>query len=217
MSMTTREKRLAKAERLREWADGRDGKADAAYQGVKSITERIPFGQPILVGHHSERGARADQRRIENGMDKFCEHNAKAGEMRSRADNIERQARGAIYSDDTDALERLAAKVASLEAQRDAMKARNADYRKAHRDELKALTAYGRDRALPHQGYELTNLGSTIRTARKRLEDLSQPETGRTLVAKYAGECRTCGADVAEGDTVVYFKRSKAVECEACV
>jgi hypothetical protein len=28
----------------------------------------IPFGQPILVGHHSEGRARRDQGRIESGM-----------------------------------------------------------------------------------------------------------------------------------------------------
>jgi hypothetical protein len=214
---TYREKREAKAERLREWAEKREAKADEAYAGVKSITDRIPFGQPILVGHHSERGARADQRRIENGMDKFSEHLGKAGDMRSRAENIERQARTSIYSDDPDAVEALTAKIAKLEARRDAMKARNAEFKKAHKVELKAMeSAFQRDRAMPHQGYELTNLGATIRTAKKRLAELSTPETGRILVARYASECRSCGEAIEQGETVLYFKRSKSVQHQEC-
>jgi hypothetical protein len=215
--LTTREKRERKAERLREWAEKREAKADEAYNGVKSITERIPFGQPILVGHHSERGARADQRRIESGMDRFVEHLGKADDMRSRAENIERQARTSIYSDDPDAVDALTAKIEKLEARRDAMKARNAEFKKAHKAELKAMgSAFQRDRAMPHQGYELTNLGATIRTAKKRLAELSTPEGGRVLVARYAGECRKCGGTVEQGDTVLYFKRAKAVEHQNC-
>jgi hypothetical protein len=35
---------------------------------VDAIADGIPLGQPILVGHHSERRARKDAERIENGM-----------------------------------------------------------------------------------------------------------------------------------------------------
>lgn len=45
--MTYRERRLAKAERLREWADKREEKADAAYSTAHNIGSQIPFGQPI--------------------------------------------------------------------------------------------------------------------------------------------------------------------------
>src|SRR5690606_3126416 len=35
-----------------------------------SILEHIPFGQPILIGHHSEKRARKDVERIDHGMRK---------------------------------------------------------------------------------------------------------------------------------------------------
>lgn len=217
--MTYRERRERKAERLREWAEKRDAKADAAYAGVQSITERIPFGQPILVGHHSERGARADQRRIERGMDAFCENARKASEMRSRADNIEAQAKHAIYSDDPDAPERLCEKIAKLEAQRDAMKARNAEFRKTHRAELREMSAFQRDRAMPHPGYELTNLGATIRTTRKRLEQIEAGATrqaaDRIISARFAGACADCGATIERGQTIRY-SRAAGARCESC-
>ncbi len=35
---------------------------------MERLAAMIPPGQPILVGHHSERRARRDAQRIENGM-----------------------------------------------------------------------------------------------------------------------------------------------------
>lgn len=39
-----------------------------AHAAVSAIADHIPLGQPILVGHHSERRARKDAERIQNGM-----------------------------------------------------------------------------------------------------------------------------------------------------
>jgi hypothetical protein len=214
--MTYREKRERKAERLRSWADGRDAKADAAHDRVDAIVERIPFGQPILVGHHSERGARADQRRIEAGMNAACENAAKAAEMRSRADNIEAQARTSIYSDDPDALEALRLKLEGLEAKREIIKTRNAAFRKEHAAKLKGLTAYERDLAMPHRGYELRNLAGVITNTRKRIAELEAPERARLIIARYDGTCRDCGAELEAGQRIRYYKRSREAACETC-
>lgn len=35
---------------------------------METITENTPFGQPILIGHHSEKRARRDAQRIQDGM-----------------------------------------------------------------------------------------------------------------------------------------------------
>lgn len=40
----------------------------AAQQAVDNITHLIPMGQPILVGHHSQKHARKDAERISNGI-----------------------------------------------------------------------------------------------------------------------------------------------------
>ena len=58
----------AKAERLEDLSDKRRADAEAVHAAVEAIAEHIPLGQPILVGHHSERHARKDAQRIENGM-----------------------------------------------------------------------------------------------------------------------------------------------------
>ena len=57
-----------RADRFGDYSDKRASDAESARRAVSSIADGIPFGQPILVGHHSERRARKDAERIENGM-----------------------------------------------------------------------------------------------------------------------------------------------------
>jgi len=67
------ERAEAKAERLEDLSERRTQDADRAQKAVHAIADGIPFGQPILVGHHSERHARKDAEKIENGMRKAIE------------------------------------------------------------------------------------------------------------------------------------------------
>lgn len=184
---TYRERREAKADRLREWADKRDTKAEAGFKKANDIADMIPFGQPILVGHHSEGRARRDQDRIQSGMRSGIENSRKADDFRHRADGIEAAARNAVYSDDTDAIERLEERIATREAERDRIKAFNASARKGELD-LSILTLREQEKILSiakvasyqlgkggaFPGYHLTNLGATIRKDKKRLEGLRQ-------------------------------------------
>lgn len=57
-----------RAERFDEYSDKRAHDAESARKAVSAIADNIPLGQPILIGHHSERHARKDAERIENGM-----------------------------------------------------------------------------------------------------------------------------------------------------
>ncbi|WP_371765530.1 DUF3560 domain-containing protein [Massilia sp.] len=59
-----------RAERFGDYSSSRAGDAQRAHSAAAAIADGIPFGQPILVGHHSERRARKDAERIENGMRK---------------------------------------------------------------------------------------------------------------------------------------------------
>lgn len=59
-----------RAERFEDYSERRAADAQDAHKVVRQIADGIPFGQPILVGHHSERRARKDAERIENGMRK---------------------------------------------------------------------------------------------------------------------------------------------------
>lgn len=186
--MTYRDRREARIDKLRGWAGKREAKATGEFAAADSLAERFPMGQPILVGHHSEGRARRDQDRITTNMRRGIDDNAKAEAMRAKADNIERAAAHAIYSDDEDACERLREKIAALEAKRDRYKAYNASCRQrrtagdtallddAQRAELLSIA-----RNCPYQlgkhgefpGYATSNLGATINAARKRLDKLS--------------------------------------------
>jgi len=57
-----------RAERFSTYQGKRAADADQARKAVTAVADDIPLGQPILVGHHSERHARRDAEKIENGM-----------------------------------------------------------------------------------------------------------------------------------------------------
>jgi len=59
-----------RADRFEDYSDKRKQDANRSRLAVSAIADHIPFGQPILIGHHSERRARKDAERIENGMRK---------------------------------------------------------------------------------------------------------------------------------------------------
>jgi hypothetical protein len=54
-----------RAERFGRYAENAAVRSDAAWERGRRIAAGVPLGQPILVGHHSERRARRDQERIE--------------------------------------------------------------------------------------------------------------------------------------------------------
>jgi hypothetical protein len=59
-----------RADRFETYSEKRLAEAEGVKRSVDRIADAIPFGQPILVGHHSERRARKDAARIQSGMAK---------------------------------------------------------------------------------------------------------------------------------------------------
>ena len=79
----------ARAERMAGYAANAAARSDAAYQRSHQIADGIPFGQPILVGHHSERRHRKDLDRIHNLMGKSIAEGKAAEHYEHRAANAE--------------------------------------------------------------------------------------------------------------------------------
>lgn len=79
-----------RAERFEGYKENRTKDAEQASEGVKQLADGIPFGQPILIGHHSEKRARKDAEKIENGM-------RKAVKMWETASYWQDRAAGAIH------------------------------------------------------------------------------------------------------------------------
>jgi hypothetical protein len=74
-------------------ADRAANRASAAHGRADRIADVIPFGQPILVGHHSERRHRRDLERIDRSMRTTIEESDKAERLRDRAEAAEQHAR----------------------------------------------------------------------------------------------------------------------------
>lgn len=174
MMSTYRERRLAKAERLREWAQKRERDAEAVFEAGRPFTSDIAFNtQP---GHFPFRA------RLLAREDRAHASLRKAHDMERRADGIEAAADRAIYSDDPDAVEALEARIAALEAERERWKAYNASCRKGtpnsslldveQRRQIENLPPgfIGPKGQAP--SYVLQNLGGNINRQKKRLAQL---------------------------------------------
>ena len=99
-----------RADRFEGYSERRLQDAESARKAVASISDHIPLGQPILIGHHSEKHARRDAEKIENGM-------RKAVKMWQTSKYWEDRAAGAIrhakYKERSDVRER---RIKGLEA-----------------------------------------------------------------------------------------------------
>lgn len=217
---TYRERRLARAERLRGWSAANEARSAQRYDAANQIAAGIPFGQPILVGHHSEGRHRRDLDRIDAGLRASFELDVKARAQAATADEIEAQVDNSIYDDDPDAVDRLTAKLARLEAKREQMKAANAAYRKAHRAELAAMTPYQRGQSVPWPAYSLSNLSGSISRTRDRLARLQRQQVSgpadRLITARFDSQCSACGADLRRGQLIRYNRQQGARCHPAC-
>lgn len=189
LEMTRRERLEKKAELRREWAEGRSKKADQSWEkaDLSEGKSGIPFGQPVLVGHHSESRHRKTIERAWNAMDKAHEHSEMAKTHTSKADGIESMLDNTIFSDDPDAVEALEAKITRLESEREQNNQVNKIIRKKPRDEktpgkIEELIAMGLSEGTAARLFEKDccgsigipsyvnqNLGGRIKAARDRL------------------------------------------------
>lgn len=87
------DREAARAAHLADRQDALDSKAerrgtaaDAALGQAYATADMIPFGQPVIVGHHSEGRHRRDLDRIRRGYDKGFALQAEATETARRAD-----------------------------------------------------------------------------------------------------------------------------------
>lgn len=205
--MTTRDRREAKIERLNAWAEKREERADAASARFHDLIEHgPPMGEPIKVGHHSEKAHRKHFDRLDAALGQAVEHRKMADQHASTAAGIASQLDRSIYSDDPDAIERLEERIASLEAQQERYKAENAAFRKEHRTELAKLGLYARGEAVPHPPYSISNLGADIRRNKARLAEIKKSaeltasgKPSRVTTARRDGTCDRCGEPIAVG------------------
>lgn len=123
-----RASREGRADRLAERAKKARARSNSALAASDKIAERFYMGQPILVGHHSEKGARKDHERCDNLIRRSIAESDKADDLDRRAEAAANNT--AIYADDEDPVAELDRQIAKLEALQDRMKKANVLLRK---------------------------------------------------------------------------------------
>lgn len=190
----------ARRERLERAAERAAADSAAKFRQAHDTVAGIPFGQPILVGHHSEKRHRNTLRKHDRRMRAAVELEKRATELSRRAAAV---GTGGISSDDPEAVQKLDDKRTDLERIRDRMKAVNAAYRKRDESALATLgapslaaldaqvaKAYSWEKQ-PYPKWQIANLGARIRDAAKRAGELA------AIPAHQAGpapEAETVGA-----------------------
>lgn len=137
----------ARRDRYQDLAAKAKAKSSAVYNRTNQMADAIPFGQPIHVGHHSEKRDRNYRDRIHNSY-------GQAFALQDKADYYEQKASsvgtGGISSDDPDAIKKLRAELADVQQNQERMKATNKAIRmhKTEATRIAALVAQGLTEAL---------------------------------------------------------------------
>lgn len=175
------QKQAARRERLERAADRAEAKAEAAYKraDLREEVSGIPMGQPVLVGHHSERRHRRALERADAAMRQSIEQDKRANDLRGKAASV---GTGGVSSDDPDALAKLQAKMNRLELQQTFMRAANKTLRAAIR---KGVTETSGDDVLESLVHDLTTATEPGWTIEKTRRLLTPDFVGRRGFADY--------------------------------
>jgi len=228
------ERQEARRDRLRDRAERARAEADSAHGRADQLAYMMN-GQPILIGHHSEKRHRADIRRMDGAMRKGIAKGNEAKELDRRADKV---GSGGVSSDDPSAVAKLRAKLAKREAEQAKMKAINAAWRKAGKptaDDAEAWQQIAADTCWPVQlferirlemardfmqrapfSYHLTNNNGNIRRIRQRIEQLEAAEA-RPAADDISGDGWRIEDDADENRVRVWFDAKPPAEIRAIV
>lgn len=221
------QKKADRIDRLRSGAQKLTSKGHAALGAARAIGDQIPFGQPILVGHHSEKRHRRAIERIDAQYRKGFDALKEGKELEARADAAESNT--AISSDDPSAIEKLEAKLLQVKAEhaRDvagnkAIRAAKGD-REAARVALLALgftekqvssalmTSYG-DKVC---GFFVNNASATVRATEKRIAELRAKEAAPERAPLTVGDATMTWNKAANRVQIRWPARPGDATCEA--
>ncbi|MEA3203306.1 MAG: hypothetical protein QOI63_981, partial [Thermoplasmata archaeon] len=183
-------------------ADKADRASQAAFGRNRRIADLIPPGQPILVGHHSEGRHRRDLQRMDDAMRRTVEEGKRAEELRRRAAGV---GSGGISGDDPEAIRKLEAELANVEASQAWMKRVNAAHARFLKDpasvDAEDFPEHVKTRIRtykppypwekhPCAPWQLTNNSANARRIRKRIEDLKKRDARPPVPERLVGEVR---------------------------
>ena len=181
------ERREARIERLHARSERAAAEAATRFKRADDAVAGIPMGQPVLVGHHSEKHHRRDLARCHDNMRKGIDAQDKAAHYAGAAHAAE--ANTAISSDNPDAVELLREKIAEAEKRQPLMRTANRLLRKGDQAALVELLGPARAAAMNEPdyagrkgfaSYELSNNNANIRRMKQRLAHLEAAEARST-------------------------------------
>lgn len=194
-------KQARRRARLQAAAERASRESERRLDAARSAIEHIPPGQPILVGHHSERRHRTALARHDRNMRAGIEADQRAKELAARADAV---GTGGISSDDPDAVAKLREELARLQSRQQHMRAVNDAHRRFVKDpaSLESASLSEEDKVRirsyqpaqswephPYAPYQLQNNSANIRRIEKRIAELEQ-KAARTDEPSSITECR---------------------------
>jgi hypothetical protein len=172
--------------------------AKRLFKRSDEMASFIPPGQPILIGHHSEKGDRRYREKMRSTFSKGIESDKKAEYYAEKADSIE--SNNAIFSDDPEALQKLTEQLNNLKEVQEFMKAANKCIKKQDKEAFLKL-AYGTPERWEeintshyihgkgYPRYRLTNNGANIRRIEQRINQLKVQAT-KTITDKVVNGVR---------------------------
>lgn len=188
------EKQEAKRQRYLDRASSAASEARTLHDKAHNMAQCIPFGQPILVGHHSESRDRNFRNKIHNTFGKAFAANDKAKHYEQKANSV---GTGGISSDDPDAIAKLKEKVADLEKAQETMKAANACIRKKDleglaklgftQEQIEKLITPGFMGRVGFAPYSLQNNNANIRATKQRIEELERAAQAEDVKKEFDG------------------------------
>jgi len=195
------DRKQARINRLKELAEKNEQKSNDAFEDARKTVEHIPFGQPILVGHHSERGHRNLLSKMDNKMRQSVELSNKSDYYTERAKAAENST--AISSDDPEALTLLKTKLERLEKKQQFMKDCNKILkskkldRSAQEEQLAKLGINEKSitdlftpdcfNSIGFPRYALTNNNARLKSVKKRIAQLKKQATEETTEKEING------------------------------
>jgi len=102
-----RHKAGIRAEKAEQRAEKAEKKSEQLYNRAKNMASAIPLGQPILIGHHSEKRDRNYRDRIHNTFGKAFKEQDKTSYYRNKAATAKQTAEGEKYHNPKYLLQRI--------------------------------------------------------------------------------------------------------------
>jgi hypothetical protein len=122
------ERKENRINRYENHAKKASGEAEVLFDKAHNMASVIPFGQPILVGHHSEGADRSYRKRIDNTHRKSFEAAEKAAYYQDKAETAANSK--TISGDNPDAINLYREKMVKLETVQEEMKTVNKAFAK---------------------------------------------------------------------------------------